>query len=68
MALITHTQALKIIQQMVRDRGSKVAVAKELDISPGYMADILSGRKAISDAVARKLGYRRVVMFTDNGE
>jgi hypothetical protein len=32
------------------------------------MADILSGRKAISDAVAKKLGYRRVVMFTNNGE
>lgn len=63
MANITHEKALELIKQMVQDRGTQLEVARELDISPAHLSDILKGNRNISDAVARKLGYRRVVSY-----
>lgn len=60
---ITHEEALKRIRDLVKRSGSQVAAAKELNISPAFLGDILRGARPISDNVAQKLGYRRVVQF-----
>lgn len=63
MKTISREEAIKIISAMVRAKGSQVKAAKELDISPAYLGDIIGGRRMISDSVARKLGYKRVVLY-----
>lgn len=61
--IITHEKAIELIRAIVKDKGSQFAAAKFLDISPSYIGDILANKAAISDNVARKLGYRRVLAY-----
>lgn len=64
---ITHTDAVGLIRKVVQEHGSNVNAAKVLDISPAYLGEILKGTRAISDNVARKLGYRRVIAYEKTG-
>ena len=66
MTTITHDKALELIRSIVKEEGTQFAAAKRLDVSPMYLSDILNGKRAISDNVARRLppnGYRRVIFF-----
>ena len=65
MATITHEKALELIKAIVREERSQFAAAKRLDIRPAYLSDILSGKRGISENVARKLGYRRVIVYEE---
>ena len=64
---ISHEEALELIRQIVKRKGTQLEAAKELDISSMYLSDILKGKSAISDNVARRLGYRRVLVFEKEG-
>lgn len=63
MANISQDKALEMIRRIVTDEGSQTEAAKRLDISVAYLRDILSGNRPVSDRVARKLGYRRAVVY-----
>lgn len=43
--------------------GSQQAWAHENGISPQFVCDVLQGRRAPTERLARALGYRRVVSF-----
>jgi plasmid maintenance system antidote protein VapI len=60
---ITEEEILEIIKQMVDKWGSQRAVADQLDISAAYMSDILKGNRDVSDTIARRLGYSRIIRF-----
>jgi plasmid maintenance system antidote protein VapI len=60
---IDHSQALELIKQLVKQKGSQLKAARHLDISPQYIGDIIAGKREISQNVAAALGYRRVVGF-----
>ena len=47
--------------------GSQQAWARENGISPQFVCDVLQGRRAPTDRLARVLGYRRVVSFEGIG-
>jgi plasmid maintenance system antidote protein VapI len=64
---ISNTEILSIIRQMVDKWGSQKKVADHLGISNAYMSDILAGNRDVSDTVARKLGYKRVVKYAPDG-
>ncbi len=64
---ISHEDALNLIREIVKRQGTQLKAAKELDISPMYLSDILNGKSSISDNVARRLGYRRVLVFEKEG-
>lgn len=64
---ITHKDALELVRAVVKQNGSNVGAAKHLDISPAYLGEILKGTRAISDNVAKKLGYRRVIAYEKLG-
>lgn len=49
---------LKTIQAKVT-RTSQREVAIEMGVSPQYISDILAGRRAVSEAVAGKLGFEK---------
>ncbi len=63
MPTITQDKAIELIEKIVKKHGSQREAAKELDISVTFLSDILKRRRSISDQIARRLGYRRVVMF-----
>ena len=60
---ITEEEARELIRDMVDTEGSQSAVAKQLGISASFVSDILAGSRKVSDRVAQKLGYSRVIMF-----
>lgn len=60
---ITHEKAMEILKEKVKEAGSQLQLAKQLDISPQFLNDIFLGRRSISDNLAQKLGYRRVINF-----
>lgn len=59
----TNEDMLKEIRKICDELGSQAAAAIELDISPAHLSDLLSGRRMVSDAIARQLGYERVATF-----
>jgi predicted DNA-binding protein (UPF0251 family) len=60
---ISQEEALDLIRRLVESEGSNTKAAARLDISSGYLSEILSSDRPISDKVARKLGYERVVVY-----
>jgi plasmid maintenance system antidote protein VapI len=62
-AEITHDEILKIIKEMKVKWGSQKELADQLGISSAYLSDILHDKKVVSDMVARKLGYTRIVKY-----
>lgn len=66
MTTITYEKAMELIRGIVKETGSQSKAAKRLDISAQYLGDVLAGKRAISDQLARRLpptGYRRVIFF-----
>lgn len=64
---ITHDEILETIRQMVSKWGSQKAVADHLKISNAYMSDILAEKRDVSDTVARRLGYTKIVKYKRDG-
>jgi transcriptional regulator with XRE-family HTH domain len=60
---LSQPEMLGLITAMVKRWGSQNSVAARLDITPQYLSDIRLGRREISEKVAEKLGYERVVQF-----
>ena len=60
---VSQSELLEQITRLVERWGSQNNVAARLDITPQYLSDIRSGRREISEKVARKLGYERVIQF-----
>lgn len=63
MKTITQREAVELISKLVETMGSQESVARFLDISNQYLNDILRERRSVSENVAKKLGYERVVIY-----
>jgi plasmid maintenance system antidote protein VapI len=64
---ITQAEILEIIKEMAKKWDTQKELAEHLGISNAYMSDILAGIRPVSDGVARRLGYRRIVKYTREG-
>ena len=64
---ITHDEILEIIRQMVSKWGSQRAIADHLKISNAYMSDILAEKRDVSNSVAKRLGYTKIVKYKKDG-
>lgn len=67
-APLSQDELLRVIADLVARWGSQNNVAARLGITPQYLSDIRLGRREISEAVAEKLGYARVVQFIKTKE
>lgn len=67
MSELTHEQMIDKLREVVKDEGSQFAAAQSLDISPAYLSDILTGKRKVSDRLARRLGFRREFAYRHNG-
>lgn len=63
---MSETFTEKYLVQTLRLRArktSQVQVAKELGLSPAFICDVLKGRREVTERLARKMGYRKIVEF-----
>lgn len=54
---------LKDVLKAKAKQTSQRKVAAELRVSPAFMCDVLKGRRVVTERLARKLGYKRIVRF-----
>lgn len=59
----THSEVIKELKKRVTNSNAQLLVAQQLGISPQYLSDILNNKRIISQRVARRLGYIRVVRY-----
>jgi len=60
---ITAEEARELVGELVEELGSQSAAAERLGVSKTMVSDILSGARKVTDNIARKLGYSKVVVF-----
>lgn len=61
--MIDYDSMVEELRKLQAAEGSQRAAAEKLGVTASYFSYLLSGRKLISENVARKMGYRRVVLF-----
>lgn len=54
--------AIEDLKELVKEKGSRKAAAKELDISAAYVGELINGTRPLTDTVLEKLGYQKVVV------
>jgi predicted transcriptional regulator len=64
---ITQDEIKGIIEDMVQKWGSQRKVADHLGISAAFLSDIINGNRPVSNQVAQKLGYKKVVKYARDG-
>lgn len=62
-SLLSETEVRSRLTSYVCAQESQRAAARLLGFSQPYIADVLLGRRAISEKLAEKLGFMRIVMF-----
>lgn len=60
---ISNEKAIDLLKKLADEKGSQAKAARSLKISPAYFSDMVTGKRAISNQVAKKLGYKRVPAF-----
>jgi plasmid maintenance system antidote protein VapI len=60
---ITQEEARKLVRNLVDELGTQTAAAEALKVSKTMVSDILSGAREVTDNIAHKLGYKKVVKF-----
>lgn len=60
---ITQADAIDIIRNIVKEEGSQTGAAKRLGIAVSYLSDILNGNRNVSEKIAKKLGYKKVIVY-----
>lgn len=62
--LATEGELLTALRARLGDGpDARARLAAELDVTPFQLSGFLRGRWPVSDAIAEKLGYRKVVRF-----
>lgn len=59
----THTEVVAQLKARAINSNTQLLVAQQLGISPQYLSNILNNKRMISQRVARRLGYIRVVRY-----
>ena len=57
------TTPLDALRQLVEVSSTQAAVARQLGIPRQHMADLLSGKRGISESLAQSLGFKRRIVF-----
>jgi plasmid maintenance system antidote protein VapI len=51
------------LRELIEELGSQKAAARKLGFTPSFINDVLHGRREMTEALAAKLGFKRVVTF-----
>jgi predicted transcriptional regulator len=59
---VTNKQIVQMLRNVVRMKSQR-EVADDLGLSPAFVCDVLKGRREVTERLAKKMGYRKVVEF-----
>lgn len=62
-AKLTEEQMIANLWDMVAQMRSQKKVAESLHITQSYLSDILHGDRAVSESLAKKIGYIKKIYF-----
>lgn len=51
------------LENLCKREGGQRAAARKLGLSPSYIHDLLRGKRDMTEQVAAKFGYRRIVFW-----
>ena len=60
---LTPQELLESLARLAYEAGSQRQLARQLQISPAYLCDVLQGRRDISATLATKLGYTKQTIY-----
>ena len=63
MTTLTESEFCDLLKQKAARRGQQKLIAIDAGLSSAFVSMAASGRRKPCDAIARALGYRRIVMF-----
>lgn len=66
MADLTETEMRMALARLCRQTTQR-DVAKRFCFTPQFISDVLAGRRYVTDALARAMGYERVTRFRRKG-
>jgi hypothetical protein len=64
---MTDADLIKILKTEIKQAVSLRKWAAAHDLSPSFVADVLSGRRNVTDRLAAALGFRAVKTWERNG-
>ena len=59
---LTERQMIETLKSRVR-QSSQRKVAEELKLSPAFVCDVLKGRREVTERLARRMGFKRIIRF-----
>lgn len=62
---LTNEQMREVLAAFCKKNKTQAAAAVKLGISQQYISDMLHQKRDISQEVAEKLGFRRIVVFEE---
>jgi hypothetical protein len=60
---MTLDSVIKLLRRRCTDAGSQLAAARELEVSPAYLCDVLARRREPGEKILRPLGLSRRVSY-----
>ena len=65
--MLTSQELIDEIRRRITETGQAKKLALELGFSPQYLSDVIQGRREIGEALAKKLGYQKRVLWEPIG-
>lgn len=61
--MITRDELIDLIRVAVKSAGSQRALARQWEVAPAYITDLLHGLRDPGPKILDALGYERVVLY-----
>lgn len=61
--MLNHDQLIALLKSQIKMAGSQKAFAKQIEISPQYLSDVLAGRRMPNRQILNALGYEFVPCY-----
>ncbi len=61
--MITHDELIELIRAAAKGAGSQRALARQWDVTPSYITDLLYGLRDPGPKILEALGYERLVFY-----
>lgn len=64
---MTEAEARRLLDTAIKAYGTRAAFAKKVKLSPGYVSDVMNGRRNIPDKLLKVVGLKRDIVVIANG-
>lgn len=66
--MLTEQQVIERLRAACATAGGQKAFAKAHGFTPGYVSDVLRGKRAPADRILAALGVERIVVYREQSE